>query len=257
MKTFILGLLMLGASTTALADDHGGGGDVVAMQVHYCTLNDGKDMADVDKALGPWREWKEQTSYNGWTAELTPQFDIRDDYDFYWLNFMPFGDMAGVLDNFATTGTAAQKAIDSVSSCKVALFGSRLKFPVVDESNLQQTSVVSIESCNRKDGVDMDTLRGRHDEFVAASAATNADYIWNVVWPMAGVPSIAGNGADRFDFANMFWFPSLTSQMAILDNEVNGELRMLRKTYLQSFADCHDRNMFNVKILNVPSRPWN
>ena len=76
---------------------------------------------------------------------------------------MPFGDIAGVLDNFAATGTAAQKAIDSVSSCKVALFGSRLKFPVVDESNLQQTSVVSIESCNRKDGVDMDTLRGRHD----------------------------------------------------------------------------------------------
>ena len=103
----------------------------------------------------------------------------------------------------------------------------------------------------------MDTLRGRHDEFVAASAATNADYIWNVVWPMAGVPSIAPNGADRLDFANMFWFPSLTSQMAVLDNEVNGELRMLRKTYLQSFADCHDRNMFNVKILNVPSRPWN
>ena len=56
MKTFILGFLMLGASTTALADDHGGGGDVVAMQLHYCTLNDGKDMADVDKALGPWRD---------------------------------------------------------------------------------------------------------------------------------------------------------------------------------------------------------
>ena len=103
----------------------------------------------------------------------------------------------------------------------------------------------------------MDTLKGRHDEFVAASAAANADYIWNVVWPMAGVPSVAATGADRLDFANMFWFPSLSSQMAILDNEVNGELRMLRKTYLQSFADCHDRNMFNVKILNVPGQPWN
>ena len=179
MKTFILGLFMLGASSTTVADDHGGG-DVVAMQVHYCTLNDGKDMADVDKALAPWRKWKEQVGYNGWTAELTPQFDIRDDYDFYWLNFMPFGDMAQVLDNFAATGTAAQKAIDSVSRCKVALFGSRLKFPIVDESNLQQTSVVSIESCNRKDGVDMDTLRGRHDEFVAASAAANADYIFGM-----------------------------------------------------------------------------
>ena len=63
MKTLILGLLMLGASATALADDHGGGGDVVAMQVHYCTLNDGKDMADVDKALGPWRKWKEHPGF--------------------------------------------------------------------------------------------------------------------------------------------------------------------------------------------------
>ena len=34
MKTLILGLLMLGASATALADDHGGGGDVVAMQAY-------------------------------------------------------------------------------------------------------------------------------------------------------------------------------------------------------------------------------
>ena len=31
MKTLILGSLMLGTSATALADDHGGGGDVVAL----------------------------------------------------------------------------------------------------------------------------------------------------------------------------------------------------------------------------------
>ena len=54
MKSLLLGLLMLGASAAALADDHAAsGGDVVAMQVHYCTLNDGKDMADVDKTLAP------------------------------------------------------------------------------------------------------------------------------------------------------------------------------------------------------------
>ena len=87
------------------------------------------------------------TSYNGWTAELTPQFDIRDDYDFYWLNFMPFGDMAGVLDNFATPVQPPRK-LSTVFRCN-RLFGSRLKFLVVDESNLQQTSVVSVESCNR------------------------------------------------------------------------------------------------------------
>ena len=129
MKTHILGLLMLGASATALADDHGGGGDVVAMQVHYCTLNDGKDMADVDKALGPWRKWKEQTNYNGWTAELTPQFDIRDDYDFYWLNFMPFGDMAGVLDNFAATGTAAQKVSTVFQAVRSLFSAAASSFP--------------------------------------------------------------------------------------------------------------------------------
>ena len=93
----------------------------------------------------------------------------------------------------------------------------------------------------------MDTLRGRHDEFVAASAATNADYIERRM-AHGCVPSIAANGTDRFDFANMFWFPSLTSQMAIPDNEVNGELRMLRKTYLQSFADCRPQHVYRENL---------
>ena len=89
MKKLLIGLLLLAFGPAVLADDHmSPAGNTVALQVHYCALNDGKDMADVDKALSSWRKWKEQTSYNGWTAELTPQFDIREGYDFYWLNFL-------------------------------------------------------------------------------------------------------------------------------------------------------------------------
>lgn len=258
MKKLLIGLFLLAFGPAVLADDHmSPAGNTVALQVHYCALNDGKDMADVDKALTSWRKWKEQTSYNGWTAELTPQFDIREGYDFYWLNFLPFGEMAGVLSSWASEGAAAQRAIENVAACKVALFGSRLKFPVVDESNLNETIAVNIDSCHRKEGVDMDTLVMRHSEFVAHSEEANADYIWNVVWPMAGVPAMSPTGVERMDFANMFWFPSLESQMAAFDSEANGELRMLRKTYLQSFANCTDRNTFGVKILNTPRRAWN
>ena len=259
MMKLIIGFWLTLLASAALADGHGEGNNkTVAMQVHYCSLNNGKDMADVDKALAPWRKWKEQNDYNGWTAELTPQYDIRDGYDFYWLNFLPFTEMAGVLETYAASGGAAQRAIDGVASCKLGLFGSRLKFPQVDESTLNSTSFVSIDSCNRKDGVDMETLLAQHDEFVGTSQTANADYIWNVVWPMAGVPSVSPmTGVQRMDYANMFWFPSLTSQMAAFESEVNGELRMERKTYLQSFADCYERSTFAVKILNTPNRPWN
>jgi hypothetical protein len=245
-------------SQSAFADDHAtAGADVVAMQAHYCSLKNGKDMADVNKALGPWRKWKEQNNYNAWTIELTPQYDISEGYDFYWLNFLPFDDMAAVLDSYANTGASAQNAIDSVANCKVALYASKLKYPLVDESNLAETSVVNIDSCNKRDDVDMRTLMERHDEFVATSMATKADYLWNVVWPMAGVPAEAANGEVRTDFANMFWFPNLTSQMTAFNSEVNGELQALRRTYLQSFAHCTDRNTYNVKVLNKPNSAWN
>jgi len=260
MLKVMAGILLASITSLVAADGHGEATNrAVAMQVHYCTLNAGKDMADVDKALGAWRKWKEQHSYNGWTAELTPQYDTREGYyDFYWLNFMPFTEMAGVLEEWASSGAASQRAIEGVAECKVGLFGSRLKFPQIDESKLNSTSVVLIDYCHRKDGVDMETLLSQHDEFVSTSEAADADYIWNVVWPIAGIPSTSvTTGAQRMDFAHMFWFPTLASQMAAFESEVNGDLRMERKTYLQSFADCKDRNTFNVNILNTPNRAWN
>jgi hypothetical protein len=254
----VVATLMIWITQFASADGHSKAGNgVVAMQAHYCVLNAGKDMSDVSKALAPWRKWKEQNKYNAWTIELTPQFDISEGYDFYWLNFLPFTQMATVLESFAATGTNAQKAIDAVATCKVALYASKLKYPMVDESNLAETSVMNVESCNRRDGVDMQTLMARHDEFVTSSEASNADYLWNVVWPLAGVPQEAANGEVRTDYANMLWFPSLASQMATFDSEVNGELQALRRTYLQSFAECGDRNTYNVKVLNKPSAAWN
>ena len=184
-------VMLLSLTQSVFADDHASAGsDVVAMQAHYCALKEGKDMGDVNKALGTWRKWKEQNNYNAWTVELTPQFDISEGYDFYWLNFLPFSDMAAVLDAYASTGANAQAAIDSVANCKVALYASRLRYPMVDESDLAETSVVNIDSCNMRDDVDMRTLMERHDQFVAESKDANADYLWNIVWPMAGVPPL-------------------------------------------------------------------
>ena len=93
------------ALTPVFADNHDNPENpTVAMQAHYCTLNSGKDMADVDQALAPWRRWKEETNWNGWTAEVTPQFDIVDGPDFYWLNFAPFDYTGDVLEEFAVSG---------------------------------------------------------------------------------------------------------------------------------------------------------
>ena len=130
-------LWMVGANT--VADDHASDSNpAVAMQVHYCSLKEGKDMTSVNKALSTWRKWKKETNYNGWTAELTPMFDIRDNYDFYWLNFAPF-DYWLVLKSTNRRGPS-QKATDSVADCKAAIYGSKLKYPLVEESTLDETN---------------------------------------------------------------------------------------------------------------------
>ena len=251
-------VLCISLSAASAADNHASAsGGVVAMQAHFCTLNLGKDMKDVDRALAGWREWAEENSYNGWTAELTPQFDISGGYDFYWLNFLPFNEMAGVLASWAESGASAQRAMDQVVSCNAGLYGSRLKYPVVDESDLQETKVVNIESCNLRDNVGMATLLDRHQDFIELNEAANADYIWNIVYPMVGVPETFANGTERTDFAHMVWYPSLESQMAALDGEANGALRSELRNYRQAFADCTGRNSYGVRILHTPSRPWN
>ena len=56
----LCGLLV--GSINVFADDHASASNpVAAMQLHVCSLNDGKDMTDVNKALAPWRKWKEDT----------------------------------------------------------------------------------------------------------------------------------------------------------------------------------------------------
>ena len=255
LKAVLISILWMITANT-VADDHASDSNpAVAMQVHYCSLKEGKDMASVNKALSTWRKWKKETNYNGWTAELTPMFDIRDNYDFYWLNFAPFDYMAEVLKEYESTGGPSQKAIDSVADCKVAIYGSKLKYPLVEESTLDETNYLSVEFCNRREGVEMQSLLSRHAYFASLSEAGDADYLWNVVWPMAGVPSVA-NGTDRADFANMLWYTSLGSLMSSLNSEANGDLGMIRREYIQAYADCADRNIFNVNIINKPNRPW-
>ena len=245
------------ALAPVFADNHDNPGNpTVAMQAHYCTLNSGKDMADVDQALAPWRRWKEETNWNGWTAELTPQFDIADGPDFYWLNFAPFDYTGDVLEEFAVSGGEIQRGINSVASCKVALYASKLKYPPVEESTLNETKVVVVESCSAKDGVNMDTMLARHADFVETSKNNNASFLWNIVWPLAGVPPITPLGTERRDFAHMVWYNDVKSLMQAYDAETNGGGMSDRRDYLQNYADCDGRNTYNVNILSKPSRPW-
>ena len=61
------------------------------MWVHQCTLNEGKTLSDVDKALSGWRKWKEEVNWNGYTFQLTPAyFNLPGDLDLIWINNASF-----------------------------------------------------------------------------------------------------------------------------------------------------------------------
>ena len=70
-------LWMVGANT--VADDHASDSNpAVAMQVHYCSLKEGKDMTSVNKALSTWRRWKKETNYKRSKGNKSFFFSLRD-----------------------------------------------------------------------------------------------------------------------------------------------------------------------------------
>ena len=63
LKVMLISGLFAGHS--AIADDHAAAGSEPrgAMWVHQCSLNEGKSLSDVDKALAGWRKWKEEVDF--------------------------------------------------------------------------------------------------------------------------------------------------------------------------------------------------
>ena len=255
--SLIFAFCLIAGSANTIADEHSAPTQPdVALSAYFCTLNDGRSMQDLDKAVAAYRALSYANNWNTWALMLTPRFSLLNEPDFYWLNFGTFDYLAEVGQEYAEQGQAVQKAFDKVVTCKQALYGSRLKYPLQDESTLAANTLVQVEWCDRKDGVSMDNMLARHSANAEAAEKNGENGVWNIIWPIAGVGPLNVLGEKQRDFAHMLWLPDMAAYMNLVDREVNGGDGYGRRNYLESYAECDGRFVYDVTIQNQPNREW-
>ena len=256
IKVMLISGLFAGHS--AIADDHATAGSETrnAMWVHQCSLNEGKSLSDVDKALAGWRKWKEEVDWNGFTFQLTPAyFNLPGDLDLIWINNASFEHYGETMTNWNDSGVAAQRAIDKVVSCKVELYSSWVKyFPEMAEgAQGDGPKMVDFQTCTPIAPVP--ALIQKHAEYVEAMKAAKSRVVWGMYAPISGVSSVNIIGNPAGTVGHMEWFPNMEVYASTHGNRVNNaELRQNLQEYYSEYMNCESRVSFNVEMLHSPQQ---
>ena len=256
VKLAIVGGILFGQG--AIADDHIAPGSEPrsAMWVHQCTLNEGKTLSDVDKALSGWRKWKEEVNWNGYTFQLTPAyFNLPGDLDLIWINNASFEHYGETMTNWNDSGVAAQRAIDRVVSCKMELYSSWVKyFPEMDAGEIGDgPKIVDVQTCNPVAPVS--ALIDKHGSYVEAMKTADSEVAWAMFAPISGVSSVNVVGNPAGSIGHMEWYPSMEIYASTHGNRVNNaQLRQDLQEYYSEYASCESRVSFNVQMLHAPQQ---
>ena len=256
LKVILLSGLFAGQS--AIADNHAAAGSEQrnAMWVHQCTLNEGKSLSDVDKALAGWRKWKEDVDWNGYTFQLTPAyFNLPGDLDLIWINNASFEHYGETMTNWNDSGVAAQRAIDKVVSCKVELYSSWVKyFPEMAATGTGGgPKIVDVETCTPIAPVS--ALIEKHSVYVDMMRARNSRVVWTMFAPISGVSSVNMMGNPAGTIGHMEWYPSMEVYAANHGRRVNNaESRQDLQEYYSEYANCESKVSFNVEMLHSPQQ---
>ncbi len=79
MKTFITAMISLAFATSGFADNHSSSSEdtnqqALAVETSICTFNDGKDISDMNKAIGSFKNWAAGTDYPSYLVMNTPLY---------------------------------------------------------------------------------------------------------------------------------------------------------------------------------------
>ena len=149
----LVALPLLG-SQMGLAQSDAGGPTLGAVEIHMCDYKKGKSAKDLDKAIGRWNEWADESElvpYNAWT--LTPVYGSPEyDFDVAWLGaWQHAADMGKALQHWSTGDHKMQAEFDKVVSCNAnAVFFTTNFKPL--EGDWPKTGVTTFADCNYAEG---------------------------------------------------------------------------------------------------------
>jgi hypothetical protein len=239
--TLFLFYLGLQASSNAFADDHSEGnwivdvGEGVAQMAHICALKSEATMNDISKIDEKLHKFLDDENIRGFRQILVPLMAVGATYDYIAFDFMDWEELGKNWDQYlgSKTGGVIASEYDKVEDCDalVATVFPLLRRPEISSDD---SRIVTVEWCTRKDGVSADQLSAKHRAIAAENVDNELVGWWGVGYPMAGVR----DGVFPGDFYHLVNYTDMKTFAATKNAIANEEGWKARADYYASYADC-------------------
>lgn len=252
LLSFMALVAIISSTSNLKADDHLDG--PINLQVNVCKLNEGRSIAQYNKAQNAYIKWSKKNDVEVYVARHTPVFshdDFMNDRGFDFIEILGGSHKVSgkAWDKWLGTKEGQKLAADwqKNATCYVKWGHS---YPVyLNEEEIESSSdrYVSWNWCSINDGISYDDLQGQHDLMVdELKKDSNGIMGWFVMAPQTGAAHAPG------DFVHLAVFKNIENFMEYKESFANGGWRGYRE-YNETYASCIGEELYSEKILNNPN----
>lgn len=242
-------LLVLGSASSFAQSSGASYGDLdqsqnIGVQFEVCALNEGTDLSDIVKLNRRVSAEFAELDINVSMIQLTPFYsrgmpgDARVDY----INMIvgPIAEFGSAWDKWSASAEA-DKIMGEAGKKSDCHFKFAQGIPkVMDTEEIASTErrIISLQWCERRPGVAYETLRNRHNDYLAGFGGDFPSATWHILVPRLG-------NADVERFAHMNTYTSAESLMANEQRYAGPRGFQGYNEYHDAYVDCDGQSVWN------------
>ncbi len=233
-------------SALALGDGHGDDSETptaVANTINFCSLKDGKTMADTEKVMSMLASWAEQNN-PGLVAVLTPFYRTggREYGDLMIQSFNSYEQLPALQASWENSGQKIQAAMDKVLDCEVALMNYYSSYTHPDLQG-SKDSFYGVAMCVPNEGTTPEKIGMAQAQRSKAAEEANVRIHMALMFPGMGTRALPEGYGRVTTWADMEALATSGNWWANEGGWKTGQ------TYSKNVAECSDMNLYRVNVL--------
>ena len=221
-------------------------GDAISHTAHLCTLKNGGTMQDIERIDKKLNGFLDAQDIKGFRQILTPLFAAGAKYDYIAFDFMAWDEFGKEWDLWlgSKKGAAIAAEYAAIEDCDAIVSAA---FPLMRKPEIadDDSRIVTVEWCTRKEGVTQDQLAAKHQQVAKANADRTTAGWWGVGYPQAGVRDNLFPG----DFYHLVNYSDMKAFAAAKNSIANNNGWRARAEYYFKFADCTGEHTFTAETV--------
>jgi len=220
------------------------------IQFEVCSLLPGKSLADIAKLDKQVSKLFSDNEMALSLMRLVPMFShsMPGQPSASFLNVV-MGDIKAFgtgWDSWLASKPAQQlmQDVNKIASCKFKFARGINRTANLEGLSATDNRIISMNWCSKRDGIDWNQLKAKHDAWQAAYSEDSASLAWNVIIPRLG----AGTANGRF--MHMVSYGNVTQLMANEDWIANGGGGAALMDYYAAYADCDGESVYSAQYIH-------